>query len=165
MKRPEKVSAPGSDPAITVSLKSLKNPPLDLAVPAQPLTTSVLELKQKVVETLQIAGTDKVRLLYKKKPCSDSKSLKDLLGEDTPTTVEFSVMVIGGIPEKSVEPSEGGKADGAPAAIGETGTTVMASTEFWNDLRGFLEQRVKDQGVAKKAALLFEEVWKERGSV
>ena len=165
MKRPDKPSAPGSAPAITVSLKSLRNPPLDLSLPAQSLTTSVLDLKQKVVEELGITGTDKVRLLYKKKPCSDSKSIKDVLGDETPVTAEFSVMVIGGVPEKASEPAEDVKMEDAPVAQGESGASVLESGAFWDDLRGFLEQRIRDQAVAKKATSIFEAAWKEKGAV
>ncbi|MCJ1323365.1 hypothetical protein MMC10_000025 [Thelotrema lepadinum] len=176
MKKPDSAStpsaAPGSEPAAAITLKSLRNPPLDLSLPAQPLSTSILDLKQRVAKELSLQGVDKVRLLYKKKPCADSKSVKDVLGDETPGAggVEFSVMVMGGVTPAAS--AEGGKGDvemkdaGAamPVAPGEeSGLEVLGKSEFWVDLKGFLEQRVKDQGVADNAVTIFQAAWKERG--
>ena len=168
MKKPDKPAAPGSAPAMTVVLRSLKNPPLDMSLPAQPLTTSVLELKQKVASELGLDSVDKIRVLHKKKPAVDSKSIKDIMGEDQGKTLELNVMIMGGMPEKSSDPpktSIDAEMPDAPVAQGESGSPVMQSAEFWSDLQGFLMQRVRDQAVAERAAKMFAEVWKERGEM
>ena len=181
MRRPSKpAAAPGSTPSLTVSLKSLRNPPLDLSLSSQSPTTSIHDLKQLVAENIGSVGTDKIRLLYKKKPCPDSKTLKDVIGDDGPAggEVEFSVMVIGGVQtsaggESSAatapDVSSGGtgkeedtKMEDAPVAQGQSGKEVMDSEEFWQDLQGFLVQRIRDQGVAERAFGAFREVWREK---
>jgi hypothetical protein len=174
MNKPNHSSAPGSDPAVTVTLKSQKNPPLDLSLPATSLNTSVLDLKQKIAQEVGLESTEKIRLLYKKKPAGDAKSIKDVIGEEKSSTVDFSVMIMGGVPEKAaVEASlppasapapaaEDTKMEDAPVAQGESGMSVMHSADFWSDLQGFLEQRVRDQAVAEKAVKLFEAAWKEK---
>ena len=169
--------APGSDPAVSVSLKSLRNPPLDVTLPAQPLTTSMLDLKQTVAEKIGAKNTDKIRLLYKKKPCTDSKTIKDVIGEETLKEVEFAVMVLGGTGavaeeektkdgEAQEDKEDVAMADApiAPVAQGKSGAEVLAETEFWDDLRGFLMQRVRDQAVAESATKIFEDAWKEKGT-
>lgn len=167
-------SAPGSSPGLTVTLKSLRNPPLDLSLPGQPLTTSVLELKQKVATELGTEGTDKIRILYRKKPCADSKSVKDVVGDEGGKgPVDFSVMVMGWVAKEKEADTEkevatGGDTtmvDAAPVAQGESGASVMQAKEFWADLRHFLEQRVRDSQVAERAVELFEQVWKEKGEL
>ena len=175
MKRPTTTSAPapGSAPALSVSLKSLRNPPLDMTLPAQTFTTSILDLKQAVAEKIGAENTEKIRLLYKKKPCADSKTIKDVLGEESGKEVEFTVMVLGGVSaagEENRRESEDKEEktdvamEDAPVAQGSSGVEVLEGKEFWDDLRGFLLQRVRDQDVAQKAAKMFEEVWREKRS-
>ena len=177
MRRPGKSTAPGSTPTFTVSLKSLRNPPLDLSLSSQSLTTSILDLKKAVAESVAISTTEKIRLLYKKKPCSDSKTLKDVVGDEVPPggEAEFSVMIIGGVTvgEKD-EGAMGGTPDvvmgdtavdeqaksNTPVAQGPSGIVVLDSEEFWSDLRGFLWQRVRDQEVAERALITFKTAWK-----
>ncbi|MCJ1307190.1 hypothetical protein MMC25_000836 [Agyrium rufum] len=186
MTKPSAPPALGSTPSITVSLKSLRNPQLDLQLTAQPLTTtSILDLKKAIEEKLEgAASIDKIRLLYKKKPCSDAKSLKDVLGDDVKAgaEAEFGVMVIGGVgtampAAESAEKMEGvvtegdasgtaaaksGEVEEAPVAQGQSGLEVLETEEFWNDLLGFMEQRVRNKEVSEKAVGLFEEVWREK---
>src|SRR5579859_3799045 len=87
--------APGQERSLTVALKSLRNPPLDISLSSQPLSTSILSLKEAITSQTSIP-VSKLRILYQKKPVPDSKILKDVVGEDTSNKVEFSVMVIGG---------------------------------------------------------------------
>ncbi|MCJ1382728.1 hypothetical protein MMC17_005841 [Xylographa soralifera] len=186
MRRTSKPSAPGAAPALTVSLKSLRNPPLDISLSNKPLTTSVLELKQAVAENIGVSGTDKIRLLYKKKPCADSKTVKDLIGDEMLKDVEFSVMVMGGMaaggeaaPEAEKNP--GSAADGdtkmedVPMAQGPSGVVVLdaqgpsgapllGTQQFWQDLDAFLVQRIGDKDVASEALALFIGAWKNKNS-
>ena len=148
---------PGAAPAATVTLRTLRaTPPLDLTLPATPLTTSVLELKQRVAAELNLGNAQQVRLLHNKKPCSDAKTVADVAGERA-TAVELSVMVMGGGAGREKDESP------APAAQGASGAAVMGEKGFWDDLGGFLEQRVRDPEVARKALRLFEEAWREKG--
>lgn len=45
----------------------------------------------------------------------------------------------------------------APGQV--SGEEVLTSQEFWGDLEGFLQQRVRDEAVAKRAAALFRDAW------
>lgn len=153
-------AAPGSAPALTIVLKSLRNPPLEMTLPAQPLATSVLELKQAVAAHAGLPGAEKIRLLYKKKPCTDSKTVKELLGDEMAKEIEFSVMIMGG--GLSVEQGGGAEVADGTGAHDDGGMAVMQTPEFWRDLEGFLEQRVKSQEVARTAAQMFEEVWRRK---
>lgn len=142
-------SAPGSERSLTVTLKSLRNPPLDIKLSSQPLNTSVLDLKQKVAEETGVP-LDKIKLLYKKKPVVDSKVLKELVGDDEGTSVEFSVMVLGGAAAAAKKPEQAPTAD---VAQGPSGSEVLQTSEFWDDLKGFLLQRIRDE---KEAGELFD---------
>ncbi|EXJ93817.1 hypothetical protein A1O1_02210 [Capronia coronata CBS 617.96] len=61
-------------------------------------------------------------------------------------------------PMEDVEP-----ASTSPAAPvqpgGVSGQDVLKSSEFWDDLQGFLEQRLRDQAEAVKLRELFERTW------
>jgi hypothetical protein len=114
----------------------------------------------------------KIKLLHNKKPTSDSKTLKDLLGDaaDTTKEVEFSVMVMGGgavgkaTPSPSSSPAiEIPQPDMTPAPVaqGPSGAELLKSTAFWDDLKGFLQQRLKDEGEAARLASLFKSSWEK----
>ncbi|KAK3343893.1 cell-cycle control medial ring component [Lasiosphaeria hispida] len=157
------------DPAVTsVRVRSLRNPPLDIALPALPLTTSALDVKTAVAAQVG-ADVGKLRLLYAKKVVADSKSLKDILaGAGGPEggsggEVEFSVMVMGGaaaLSKKKPAPVEETAAE--PVAQGLSGTGVLETEEFWGDLKGFLQQRVRDEKTAEEAVGLFRGAWAGR---
>ncbi|PVH80963.1 hypothetical protein DL98DRAFT_515091 [Cadophora sp. DSE1049] len=144
---------PGAEHSLTITLKSLRNPPLDVTLPAQALSTSILTLKETLSAQTSIPVA-KIRLLFNKKPAADSKVLKDLVGEED-TKVEFGVMIIGGA--AALKKSESEEVEPKVAHMGE-GKEVLKSEEFWADLKGFLTQRLKDEvegervwGVFKKA--------------
>lgn len=163
MRKPAKPAAAGSAPTLTVALKSLRNPPLDIKLSSQVATTSVLDLKQKVADETGLPSTEKIRLLFKKKPCSDSKTLKELLNDDGAGDIEFTVMIIGGVPAKEETATPEVPMEDAPVAQGEHGATTMEDSEFWKDLEGFLLQRVRDENIAQKAVKIFHEAWKSQG--
>ncbi|KAH7157054.1 cell-cycle control medial ring component-domain-containing protein [Dactylonectria macrodidyma] len=146
--------APGQERSIKVTLKSLRNPPLDIKFTSQPLDTSVLDIKSKVLAQTRIPVA-KMKLLHNKKPVPDSKVLKDLLG-DTETAIEFSVMVIGGAAAISPEEPEAGP------TVTPTGQAALETEEFWDDLKGFLMQRLKDQAQAEDLSTLFKSSWQSR---
>jgi hypothetical protein len=54
---------------------------------------------------------------------------------------------------------------GAPVQPGQTsGEIVLQTDEFWDDLQGFLEQRIRDQGEAVRLRGVFERAWKSEVS-
>ncbi|KAL8773870.1 MAG: hypothetical protein Q9209_001300 [Squamulea sp. 1 TL-2023] len=171
-----------TDNTITITLRSLKSPPLNLPLPSQSFSTSIFELKQRVAKELQRENTDGIKLLYQRKPCSDAKTVKEVIGDEGAKSgeVELGVMVVGGaasapaagaeskkeVGEKGEEDVKmGGVEEGkseVPAAQGPSGEEVLGSAEFWDDLKGWLMQRVRDEGKAEEAWSLFKRGWDER---
>jgi len=160
MSKRARASAPGQERSVTVTLRSLRNPPLDVKLPAQPLTASLLDVKAALAAHTGLAP-DKLRLLHGKKPVADSKVLKDLVG-DNDTAIEFSVMVMGGAGAmaKTGQPAAAGAADSSTAQ-GPSGREVVESEAFWNDLRGFLLQRVRDEKQVDELFSTFLRAWEE----
>ncbi|KAI2473344.1 cell-cycle control medial ring component-domain-containing protein [Annulohypoxylon bovei var. microspora] len=153
-KRKPHAVAPGQERSLTVFVKSLRNPPLDVKLTSQTPNTSVLDIKSSVSKDSGIP-VDKMKLLHKKKPIPDSKVLKDLAGEDE-TSVEFSVMVMGGAAAIKNTPAH------AEVAQGPSGGEVLETKEFWDDLKGFLLQRIRDEKTAGELAETFQSAWKAR---
>jgi hypothetical protein len=154
-----------------VSLKNLKAPSSSVQLENQPLSTSIYDLKAAYASKSG-GATDKIKLLHNKKPLQDSKTIGDILGDSAETAkdVEFSVMVLGGgaagkataspaaspgieIPQPELAP--------APVAQGTSGAEVLKSAGFWDDLNGFLLQRVRDEGEAKHLTSLFKTSWEK----
>lgn len=159
MSRPIK-SIPGQERSITVTLKSLRNPPLDIKLSSQPLGTSILDLKNSVSSQTRIP-VDKMKLLYNKKPVPDSKILKDLLAENE-LRVEFSVMVIGGA--AAIPPEATADVVAETLASESTGAAALETDQFWSDLKGFLMQRLKDESQAESLSTLFRSSWQSSQS-
>lgn len=105
------------------------------------------------------AKLENIRILYKKKPCLDSKTVKEIVGDEgTGKEVEFTVMVIGGFVESvSQQASNPG-----PVSQGPSGDEILRSEEFWGDLKGFLLQRLRDEEKAREALNVFQEAWRKR---
>lgn len=110
----------------------------------------------------------------------------------SPLAVEFSVMVLGGggtpsagtpaistpervasppvavplaaappLPQPSQPEIEMGE---APVAAGpEEAAGILQTDEFWADLKGFLVQRLKDEGEGERLAGVFKEAWQQKG--
>lgn len=146
---------------LNITLKSSKNPVMSLSLPSTDVGTSVLALKEKVAKELKIEGTDRIRVLYKRKPAGDVKTIKEVVGEDdVGQEVDFGVMVMGykedatkkdeDTPMKDVE---------EPVVQGASGEEVLTGENFWNDLRGFLVQRLQDEGKAGEVLHTFRESW------
>ncbi|PYH81534.1 hypothetical protein BO82DRAFT_310623 [Aspergillus uvarum CBS 121591] len=182
-KTPSAAAAPGSSKSITVVLKSARNPALELTLPNMPLsTTTVTDLKD-AVRARVVDATDakpaleKIKILHRKKPVTGNKTLAEMLGEEPALLaggkeVEVAVMVLGG---GRVVPAEGeaqGEAEGqrgeedttaaepvSKPAVGPSGEEVVKTEAFWEDLQGFLEQRVKDAEEARRLRVLFKEAW------
>ncbi|KAM3513702.1 hypothetical protein MY11210_002611 [Beauveria gryllotalpidicola] len=165
---------PGQERSVTVTLRSLRNPPLDITLAAQALDTSLLDVKQAAAARARIPA-DKLKILHNKRPVPDSKILRDVVGEGKTAVVEFSVMVIGGgaaavLPEESVDVDDDGDdaaAGGEGAAVrrrrrAERGEAAVEQDRFWEDLNGFLMQRVKDKDTAAELTTVFKNAWEAR---
>ena len=160
-----------ADRTVTIMLKSLRNPPISLTLPSQPLSTSVIDLKSAIAKEVRAKSIDGVKVLYNKKPCADSKTIKDVIGEEeVPSEIEFSVMIMGGVAVPEQKTEVGGAAEGGdkmevdqPPAQGSNVDEVMESDEFWNDLKSFLSQRLKNDGKADEVTNVFRQSWKGKG--
>ncbi|KAJ8071518.1 hypothetical protein OCU04_001834 [Sclerotinia nivalis] len=152
--------APGQERGISVSLKSSRNPPLDVTLSALSPNTSILNLKESLSEKEGIPVA-KLRILYNKKPIGDAKVLKDVIGEEE-TKAEFCIMVMGGAASvrKFETPEKGAE---APVAQGPSGLESLAGEEFWGDLKGFLVQRLRDEEQGNKVFEVFKKAWEGSG--
>ncbi|KAF9889291.1 hypothetical protein FE257_007399 [Aspergillus nanangensis] len=172
-KKVKSSAAPGSSKSITVNLKSARNPSLEFRVPNAPLaTTSVQDLKDavqaRVVDAQDgIVPLDKIKILYKRKPVTGKTIAEILSDEPTMLTggkeVEFGIMIMGGAKVVEQEASSTAATPAGetvkPAAVGPSGEDVLESEAFWNDLEGYLGQRVKDNAEAAKLRTLFKNAW------
>jgi ubiquitin-like protein 4 len=119
------------------------------------LTTSIFDLKSSYAARYSVP-VEKIKILFAKKPIADSKTLADVLGGgDEKAEVEFSVMLMGGVTPSDEPPKEKSKAKSGPAAQGPSGKEVLNTEEFWDDLKGFLVQRLRDEGEGERLAGLF----------
>ncbi|QYT01391.1 Ubiquitin-like domain-containing protein [Trichoderma simmonsii] len=168
MSKPQSRLPPGSERSISITLKSLRNPPLDITLPATPLSTSILDVKAAVSAQTRIP-VEKMKLLLNKRPVADTKVLKELLAKESDRTIDFSVMVIGGaaaIPPPAEETNPAGEAmetTEEPVATAQADAAAveaeLESDAFWADLSGFLQQRLKAQDKAEELSSLFRSSW------
>ncbi|KAL8676894.1 MAG: hypothetical protein Q9186_006624 [Xanthomendoza sp. 1 TL-2023] len=172
-------SPPTTQSTTTITLRSLKPPPsLNLSLPNTPLSTSIFDLKTRVKEELQRDTIDGIKILHQRKPCSDSKTVGEVVGEGVEKRgVEFGVLVVGGVVAKDAQEErrmdvkmgddvvvvddEGGKS-AVGAAQGVSGEEVLDTDEFWDDLKGWLMQRVRDEEKVGEVWSLFKRGWDER---
>jgi hypothetical protein len=152
MRAPTTATTPGAEAVINVVLKSVRNPPLDMRLPSQSSTTSILELKNRVAGDLGVPVA-KVKLLQNKKPVADSKVLKELVAERE-TAIELAVMVMGGVPAKK-EAAENKVEAGDKR-------NVVASEKFWEELRVFLLHKVGEENAAEEMLGVFKAAWDAR---
>ncbi|KAK4133002.1 hypothetical protein BT67DRAFT_435262 [Trichocladium antarcticum] len=126
-------------------------------------------LKEAVAADTGLA-LGRIKLLFGKRPVADSKVLRDLVGASGSgggEEVEVGVMILGGAgalaaARKAAAAAEEEEQEGSVVAQGLCGVGVLETEEFWEDLEGFLQQRVRDVAVAGEACGLFKGAW--RGS-
>ncbi|KAI8940720.1 hypothetical protein NX059_001986 [Plenodomus lindquistii] len=179
-----KATALSGDNASTLSITLKPMKPSTPTIPLSaidPAKTSVFDLKQQYATQTSIPAA-KIKILYKKKPVTDSKTVAEVVGADAAGEVEFGVMVmgggvaspaVGGTPVQSppaVAPSESEKglagagaatSSGGPAAAGPSGKEVVATDEFWSDLNNFVLQRTKDEAESERLLGLFKKAWEQ----
>lgn len=154
-------AGPGSTPAehsLSVTLKSTKGG--DAVTAAMGVGASVFDLKALFGKEKGLQ-TEKVKVLWNKKPVADSKTIKDILGDgaETAKDVEFSVMVMGGAAAATAAASDAQGPDTVPVAQGPSGAEVLGSEEFWKDLGGYLQQRMRSERDSEKVLGIFREAW------
>ncbi|KAF1362127.1 hypothetical protein EJ07DRAFT_163986 [Lizonia empirigonia] len=160
--------------AINISLKPMKptTPTLPLSA-IDPAKTSVYDLKQQYSTSTSISAT-KIKILYKKKPVTDSKLVSEVIGADAGSDVEFGVMVMGGVtaagastpsgesPAASpaaVAPSESDKGlagAGANASVGAAGGAAAVGP---SGKENFVLQRIKDEQEGERLVGVFRKAW------
>ena len=119
----------------------------------------MLALKEKVARELHVEGTDKIRVLYKKKPAGDVKTVKELVGgDDVGKEVEFSIMVMG---YKEAEDITMMDSD-ASVAQGPNSNGALFGEDFWTELRAFLVEKIQDEIKATEMFDAFKETWGRR---
>ncbi|GKZ39057.1 hypothetical protein AbraIFM66950_011739 [Aspergillus brasiliensis] len=179
-KKVQRTQAPGSSKSITVQLKSARNPAFEFSLPNAPIsTTSVQDLKDAVQERVVDAqdgkvSLDKIKILYKRKPVT-GKTIAEVLADEPEMLtggkeVEFGVMIMGGAKFVEGQQVGGGSAGGEgdvstavpKAAVGPSGEEVLRTEAFWDDLQGFLEQRLKDSEEAKRLRGVFKGAWEKQ---
>ncbi|GAO14265.1 hypothetical protein UVI_02001040 [Ustilaginoidea virens] len=144
-------SLPGQERSVSVAVRSLRSPPLDMTLASQPVSTSVLDIKTQVSRRTGIP-VGKIKVLHDKRPLADSKILADVLAP-ADRKLELSVMVMGGaaaLPGVAASAAPGGPASGEDA---------LTTDAFWADLGGFLTQRLRDERAATDLARLFKASW------
>ncbi|KAF1915392.1 cell-cycle control medial ring component [Ampelomyces quisqualis] len=160
-----------SSSSLSISLKPMKPSHPTIPVPGiDASTTSVYDLKTQYAAQASISAT-KIKILYKKKPVPDSKTVAEVIGHDVTGHVEFGVMIMAGATASPVTsppaaaPSEADKglaapsSDGGPAAQGPSGKDVVATDQFWRDLKNFILQRTRDEAEAERLAKIFRGAW------
>lgn len=141
-------------------------------------TTSVQDIRDAVRPRVIDAHGDpispeKIKILYKRKPVAGTeKTLAEVLA-DEPTIlaggkeVEIGIMILGGaqaVEPTATQPDMSGKSVESPtkAFVGPSSGEELHTVRFWNDLQGFLAQRLKDGDEANRLRSLFEDAWKSK---
>ncbi|KZM19358.1 uncharacterized protein EKO05_0002949 [Ascochyta rabiei] len=106
-----------STSAVNISLKPMKptTPTLPLSA-VDPAKTSVYDLKQQYSTATSIPAT-KIKILYKKKPVTDSKLISEVIGAEAGADVEFGVMVMGGAAAGGASTPSAESPVASPAAV------------------------------------------------
>ena len=116
-----------------------------------PITTSILDVKRLLSAKSQVP-IDKIKLLNQKRPVGDTKMIKEIFKGDYKQGMELGVMIMGG---------PGGKdkteVESTAQAQGTSGAAVLATEEFWADLKGFLIQRLRDVNEGERVWALCKE--------
>ena len=120
-------------------------------------------------------GTEKIRVLHQKKPCSDSKTVKEVVGDsvgEPGKDVEFGVMIMGytasNLPSGATTgdaaiADKGAKAvEVADKAHGKRAREVLEGEVFWDDLKSFVMQRVGDEQDVGEVLDRFRAGWTKR---
>ena len=146
-----------------------------MTLQSQAPTTSIYDLKAAYAKDARV-DINKIKVLWKKKPAVDSKTVAELIEDPSAKEAEFSIMLLPGAATSSpaqtpvstppvevpppVLPTGGNIGGSAAAAQGLSGTKLLLRTEeFWGDLKGFLTQRLRDEAEGERLAGVFRGAW------
>ncbi|KAF1972218.1 hypothetical protein BU23DRAFT_555254 [Bimuria novae-zelandiae CBS 107.79] len=175
-------SEDASASSISIILKPMKKEHPTVPLPSITATsTSIYDLKTAYASNTSIPAA-KIKILYKKKPVTDSKTVAEVIGSNAGGEVEFGVMVLGGAGAGAAgSPSAGSPIQSPPAvapgeeekglgsqtaapvhsvAQGPSGKEVV-NEEFWSDLKGFLLQRIRDEKEGERMFTTFKSAWEK----
>ncbi|KAF2738657.1 hypothetical protein EJ04DRAFT_42513 [Polyplosphaeria fusca] len=141
-------STPASSSSLTITLKPMK--PSSPTLPLNDInaaTTSIFDLKERYSAASSVP-TGRIKILYKKKPAVDSKTVAEVIGSEAGASVEFSVMLMGGA------------VFGGSAAV-PSPPAAAPSEAFWEDLKGFVLQRIRDEKEGERLVELFKGAWEK----
>lgn len=162
--------------ALTIVLKPMKKEHPTVSLPSIiASTTSVYDLKAAYASRADVSAA-KIKILYKKKPVPDSKTVIEVVGNDVEGEIEFGIMVLGGgvvaspappspaqSPPASAPKEDDKDSQNQPtgsAAQGPSGKEVV-NEEFWSDLKGFVVQRIRDEGEGERLVRVFKSAWEK----
>lgn len=168
------------NPVLDFSLQSV---PLS-TTSAQDLKDAVRDRVADASDATKKVSLDKIKILYKKKPVTGNKTVAEILADEPELLVggrevELGVMIMGGAQPVPVDVDAGAdkmetatdtaptamalaeaEAEGIPKpAVGPSGEEVLLTDGFWDDLQGFMEQRLKDEETAKRLRGMFYTAW------
>lgn len=169
---------------LTITLKPLRasaTSPQAITVRDQTPDSSIYDVKAACAAQAGYAP-EKVKILWERKPVADTKTVREVVGEKLAATegevIEMGVMYMGaptvtpvgqGTKGQAGAGSEAKEAGGegtesavkeAPVAQGKHGEAVLESKEFWDDLQGFVLQRLRDEDVTANVMRGFRESWR-----
>lgn len=169
MRPPSASATKSTSSTVTVTLKSTRNPVLELTLPDQDATTTtILDLKDKVAKELGLneAGRGKVKVLWERKPVGDAKSVREVIGADEAEDgkVEFGIMVMGWkAPAAAAGAAREVKEEDKMDVDTEAKVKVELDDTFWDNLRDFLQQMLPDDGRGAEEVLgSFRKGWETR---
>lgn len=166
-------SSAASSATLTITLKPLRSTSPTVTLQSQAPTTSIYDLKAAYAKDASV-DINKIKVLWKKKPAVDSKTVAELIEDPSAKDAEFSIMLLPGAatsspaqtpvstPPVEVPPPvlpAGGNVGGSAAAQGPSGTEMLRTEEFWGDLKGFLAQRLRDEAEGERLAGVFRGAW------
>ena len=137
---------------VTANLRSLRPASL-LTLSSLDPSTSIHALKTQFANKSGTGATvDKIKILFNKKPVADSKTLAECA--EGSVDVDFNVMVVGGTPGGTAATSEDkNPMESATSKISRV--DLLASEEFWTDLKGWLGMKLKDDGEGERVLGIF----------
>jgi ubiquitin-like protein 4 len=80
-----------------------------------------------------------------------------------PTAEAREPVEVNATPMEGVEKGSSPPVSTAVEGSGPSGVGILKQKEFWDDLQGFLEQRLKDEGEAGRLRKVFEGTWRAGG--
>ena len=135
--------------------------------------TSIYDIKTELGKKTGYE-VSKLKILNEKRPVTDSKTLAEIAGDGV-AAVALQVMYMGTASSKplttgaeAVAAASNGVKEGStdarvdemdvdetPVAQGKSGEEILSTEAFWADLKGFVEQRIRNELVAARAVNLW----------